>query len=199
MNQINIMLQNLATNFDNLMLNSYFSTIVIIFLTVYASFASPKLPNYVKKLFDNSIFKIIIISFIGYRANKDPQLSLIIAIAFIVTLNFLSEKETKESFQNIETFQQLEHFNNKLDTNQRIEAFDDNADLDSDSNTSNSDSDSNASNSDSDTAVNPDIIIDPYTNTDNTSSETNESSSDIDELYNITNPLISFSKLVKFD
>jgi uncharacterized membrane protein YdjX (TVP38/TMEM64 family) len=113
--EINSKLNTLMLNFDNLMLNPIFATVITIILAVYAALASPRLPNFIKTLFDNSIFKIIIITFIGYRANKNPQLSLMVAIAFVVTLNVISEKDTKEAFQQIETFQQLEHFNNQLD------------------------------------------------------------------------------------
>jgi hypothetical protein len=101
--------------FDQLMLNPYFATILTIILTVYASLASPKLPTFLKKLFDNTLFKIIIISFIAYRANKNPQLSILIAVCFVITLNFLAEKETKETFEQIERFNQLEYFSNALD------------------------------------------------------------------------------------
>jgi hypothetical protein len=122
MDKFNTFLSNIMNNFDQLMLNPYFSTIITIILSVYAALASPKLPSYFKKLFDNSIFKILIISFIGYRANKNPQLSLLVAICFVVTLNFLSEQENKEAFSQIETFNQLEYFSNKLDMDNDIDS-----------------------------------------------------------------------------
>ena len=121
MDQINTFLSNTMKNFDNLMLNPYFATVITIILSVYAALASPKLPNFLKKLFDNSIFKVLIISFIAYRANKNPQLSLLIAICFVVTLNFLAEKENKEAFEQIETFNQLEYFSNALDMDTNIQ------------------------------------------------------------------------------
>lgn len=121
MDPINTFLNNTMKSFDQLMLNPYFATIITIILTVYAVLASPKLPNFLKKLFDNTIFKIIIISFIAYRANKNPQLSILIAICFVITLNYLAEKETKETFEQIERFNQLEYFSNALDVDGDIE------------------------------------------------------------------------------
>ena len=121
MDPINTFLNNTMKSFDQLMLNPYFATILTIILTVYAALASPKLPNFLKKLFDNTIFKIIIISFIAYRANKNPQLSILIAICFVITLNYLAEKETKETFEQIERFNQLEYFSNALDVDGDIE------------------------------------------------------------------------------
>ena len=61
MDQLNSFLNNTMNHFDNWMKNPYFATIITIILTVYAALASPKLPNFLKNLFDNSIFKIIII------------------------------------------------------------------------------------------------------------------------------------------
>lgn len=121
MDQINTFLNNTMKGFDQLMLNPYFATILTIILTVYAALASPKLPNFLKKLFDNTIFKIFIISFIAYRANKNPQLSILIAICFVITLNYLAEKETKETFEQIERFNQLEYFSNALDVDGDID------------------------------------------------------------------------------
>ncbi len=124
MDQVNNVLNGIMKGFDSWMANPYFATTITIILAVYASLASPKLPSYFKKLFDNSIFKILIITFIAYRANSNPQLSLLIAICFVITLNFLAEKETKEAFEQIETFGQLEHFANTLDIDGGIEPFD---------------------------------------------------------------------------
>ena len=126
MDQINTFLSNTMKSFDQLMINPYFATVITIILSVYAALASPKLPNFLKKIFDNSIFKILIISFIAYRANKNPQLSLLVAICFVITLNFLAEKENKEAFEQIETFNQLEHFSNALDIDGNIEPVSEN-------------------------------------------------------------------------
>ena len=121
MNQLNIYITKIAKSFDKFMLNPYFATIVTIILTIYASLASPNLPNFIKKLFNNSIFKILIISFIAYRANKNPQLSLLISICFVITLNLIADQENKEAFSQIENFNQLENFANNLDTHENID------------------------------------------------------------------------------
>ena len=133
MDQVNNFINNTMKGFDSLMTNPYFATVITIILAVYASLASPNLPNFLKKLFDNSIFKIIIITFIAYRANSNPQLSLLVAICFVVTLNFLAEKETKEAFEQIEAFGQLEHFANTLDMDGAIEPFENNSETSSQS------------------------------------------------------------------
>lgn len=84
--------------------DNYLSTILIVVLVLYASTVRPNLPNNIKKLFENPIFRVSILAFIVYRAKKNLQLAIMIAIAFTVTLNVLSDQEINESFQQIEKF-----------------------------------------------------------------------------------------------
>ena len=92
--------------------NKYISTGLSMFLALYAGFARPTLSKNVLKIFDNQLFRLAVLFLIAYKANRDPQLSIMIAVAFMVSLNVLAEKEMKESFQQIENFKQAEHYNN---------------------------------------------------------------------------------------
>ncbi|VVU94912.1 hypothetical protein CPAV1605_637 [seawater metagenome] len=87
--------------------NQYISTILTMFFIIYASTIRPDLPPFIRKLYENPIFRILILSLIVYKGNKDPQLSLMIAIAFTVTLNIMSEEEINEGFKQIENFTQF--------------------------------------------------------------------------------------------
>ena len=78
--------------------NKYSSTILITFLVLYGGMAAPKLPGFIKKLFENPVFKIIILSLVAYTGNRDPQFALMIAVAFTVTLNMISDSKVKEHF-----------------------------------------------------------------------------------------------------
>jgi hypothetical protein len=91
-------------NLEILHSNENVKTIMSLFLVLYASLARPDLPNFIRKLFENPIFRILVLSLIVYRGNKDPQLSLMVAIAFTVTLNLMAEKEVQEGFKQIEAF-----------------------------------------------------------------------------------------------
>jgi len=84
----------------------YVKVVVFIFLVVYASLARPDLPPFMVNLFENPIFKLLVLALIVYRGNKDPQMALMIAIAFMVTLNLISEQKTKETFRQVEGFRQ---------------------------------------------------------------------------------------------
>jgi len=57
------------------------------------------LSSYIKNLFDNPIFRIVVLFIVVMKANKDPFFSLIIAISFVLTVNFLSVQQAKESFK----------------------------------------------------------------------------------------------------
>lgn len=80
--------------------NKYSSTIVTIFLIAYASLARPKLPNFITNLFENPIFRVFILSLIVYRGNKNPTLSILIAMGFVVTMNIISKQKIFDNFTN---------------------------------------------------------------------------------------------------
>ena len=77
------------------------TAVTTLFLVLYAGMAKPKLPNPIKKLFENDIFRIIILSLIVYKGNKNTRLSLFIAIAFVISMNKINDNEINESFKNI--------------------------------------------------------------------------------------------------
>ena len=85
---------------DSFFSNNVTSAVTTMILVLYAGMASPKLPNLIKKMFNNSIFRILILSLIVYKGNKDPQLAITIAIAFTITMNYLRDNELKEEFEN---------------------------------------------------------------------------------------------------
>ena len=80
--------------------NKYSSTIVTIFLIAYASLARPKLPNFITNLFENPIFRVFLLSLIVYRGNKNPKLSILIAMGFVVTMNIISKQKIFDNFTN---------------------------------------------------------------------------------------------------
>ena len=63
------------------------SVLMTMFLVFYGGIAAPKLPNLISKLFENPIFRVFILSLILYKGNSDPQLSVLVAIVYIVILD----------------------------------------------------------------------------------------------------------------
>jgi hypothetical protein len=85
--------------------NKYVSTTITIGLGLYAALLGPNLPDFVKNLFKNTLFRIIILFLVIVRGNKDPKMAIMIAIAFILTLDYVYVRDAKETFQTIENMQ----------------------------------------------------------------------------------------------
>lgn len=81
--------------------NQLVSSVVTLFLVLYAGLAGPKLPLVIRKLFDSAVFRVLVLALVVYRGNKDPQLSIMIAVAFTLTMNHLREQELREKFRNL--------------------------------------------------------------------------------------------------
>lgn len=89
-------------NVDYILDNSYVKAILITFMVLYIATIRPELPSYIKNLFNNPIFRIVVLFIIVMKANKDPFFSLMIAISFVITLNCLSVQQAKETFKIVE-------------------------------------------------------------------------------------------------
>jgi len=81
--------------------DKYISTALTIMIGLYAVTLGPNLPSFVKVLFSYSIFKIIILFLVVVRANKNPAMAIIIAIAFVMTLDYLQKRETINAFTSV--------------------------------------------------------------------------------------------------
>ncbi len=79
--------------------NPYVAGFLKLFLVLYAGLAAPKLPHYILQLFDNMFVKVLILFLVLYTSNKDPILSLLIAVGFIMTLVMLNRRSA-ERFDN---------------------------------------------------------------------------------------------------
>jgi hypothetical protein len=74
--------------------NRIASTILGLFLILYASLAAPNLPSSVTVIFKNNWFRLAFMFLIAYTATKDTSLAIITAVALLVTLLTLSAQET---------------------------------------------------------------------------------------------------------
>jgi hypothetical protein len=74
--------------------NRVLSTVLGLFLALYAALAAPVLPMSVTKIFKNTWFRLAFMFLIAYLATKDPSVAIISAVALLVTLQTLSAQET---------------------------------------------------------------------------------------------------------
>ena len=83
--------------------NKHISTGITLALAMYAALLGPELPKFVKDLFNNIIFRILILFLIVVRGNKDPKMAIMIAVAFVLTLDYVYVKNAEETTKKIET------------------------------------------------------------------------------------------------
>lgn len=83
--------------------NPYVRTTLSLFLGLYAGLATPKLPKRILDLMQNNLVRVAVLGLVAYMGNKDPRMSLMIAIAFVVTLNIAAEQKMKEHMTELDS------------------------------------------------------------------------------------------------
>ena len=81
---------------NNLLNNQTVVNVITLLLALYAALAAPALPNNVILFFDTLIGKLLLLFLIGYTASQNIQVSLMVAVAFVVTLHVINKRQTEE-------------------------------------------------------------------------------------------------------
>ncbi len=77
--------------------NIYLFAVLSLFLVVYGPRLHPRLPSTLRSLYDNAVFRALVLFLIAYLAHRDFAASLTIAIVFTVTMNILHSTNVLES------------------------------------------------------------------------------------------------------
>ena len=80
--------------------NSYLVGVLTIFLTMYGPRLHPKLPPTLRNLFNNPVFRGIVLFLIAYLSSSNFQSSIVITVIFLVTMNLLHTDHVLEKFNN---------------------------------------------------------------------------------------------------
>jgi hypothetical protein len=75
--------------------------IVHLLLMLYAVRVAPSLPANVLKIFENQYFKLFVFALILWTAKFSPSTSILIAVAFMVTVNYANQKPLWEFLENV--------------------------------------------------------------------------------------------------
>jgi hypothetical protein len=67
-------------------------------LVMYAGMAAPRLHPAIDRLFSHPAFRVLVLSLVLWTANRDPSLSLVLAMVFVVSMNTLSGRGMFETF-----------------------------------------------------------------------------------------------------
>lgn len=77
--------------------------IVHLLLILYAARLAPTLPREVMILFENQYFKLFIFSLVLWSAQFSPSTSILIALGFMVTVNYSMNKSLWEFLENVDS------------------------------------------------------------------------------------------------
>jgi hypothetical protein len=89
--------------------NDYVKAGISLFLVLYSGLAAPRLPEFIARLFDYTLVKLLIFFMIIYVARQDPTIAIIASVAVLVSLMTLStykfNKEMMESIKREEDYE----------------------------------------------------------------------------------------------
>lgn len=78
--------------------NQYVHAFLTVFVILYAGLARPALPSFIAKLFEYAVFRLLVLFTIAWISSRDAQVALLVAVAFVLTMGFLSEQRMVEGF-----------------------------------------------------------------------------------------------------
>ena len=70
------------------------------FLTMYGPRLHPKLPPMVRDLFNNNVFRFVVILLVIYISNNNLQMALIVSIGFLLVTSIAGSLDLEEKFAN---------------------------------------------------------------------------------------------------
>ena len=98
--------------------NKYSLAIFAIFSSIYAAQIRPTIPKFMMDLFQNPIFRVLIIFLVVVRSYKDIQFSLIIAMSFLLISDTVINQLFEKKFTNIANFTNTDENIKENDTQQ---------------------------------------------------------------------------------
>jgi len=79
--------------------NTYLFSVLTIFLSMYGPRLHTQLPESLKSLFNNPVFRGIVLFLICYLSSTNFQTSIVITVVFLVTMNLLHTNQVFEKFE----------------------------------------------------------------------------------------------------
>jgi hypothetical protein len=110
---------------DTFVKNKELNIIVKIIIAVYAAFMSQNIPKSIAYFFDNIIIKIFIALIIVIVASKDPSLSILISLSYILTLQTANKYRLIEKSNKELNLNSNEYFSEKSKSKSNLSSIDD--------------------------------------------------------------------------
>jgi|688.fasta_scaffold118865_3 hypothetical protein len=106
-NQLFKYTNELGNNLDTYLNTEYILVPLAILVTAYATLSAMSIPNWLRNLFQNDIFRVLFLSLLLiYRFDNAPHVALAIALIFVLSLHYLSQLEQKEQKEKFEIVNQ---------------------------------------------------------------------------------------------
>ena len=96
---------------SNLHSNQVLHMIIYMFLVSYVVSIQPKLPNFIEGLFKNTLFRLICISYILWRANDNIQLSILLTFSFLIIVHYTNKNYVSEMMKNTKNPRNKNYYN----------------------------------------------------------------------------------------
>ena len=112
-----------ANNYLSFLDNKYIRTSILTFLGIYIAIWSPRLPKSMNYLFKNNAFRVVIFSLALFISTKDLGVSLMISIAFLISMITLRKYSLMEVAEVVEEKQleESEELINEIEENVILE------------------------------------------------------------------------------
>jgi hypothetical protein len=93
--------------------NQWLSTFIILFFVAYGSAlgSGNKPPKFITDLFKNPLTRIVLLTIIAFEINKNLTMSIILALAFYLTQQYIFQQESFDQIKNLEKFQNRYYLN----------------------------------------------------------------------------------------
>jgi len=78
--------KTMTSKYLSFMNNEYISAVLTIIVVLYGGLAAPKLPAKVVQLFNNKLFKVLVLALIAFVGRKSPSVSIVAALSIMVVM-----------------------------------------------------------------------------------------------------------------
>ena len=90
---------NLKEALSDLLSNPTAIAIITTFTVIFTSTIGPEMPSYIKDLFQNDVFRFVVIGLVAYTSSaRRPVIALIAAVSFLLIMQLVSEQQTVEKY-----------------------------------------------------------------------------------------------------
>ena len=101
---------------ENLIKSTWLFGLLSLFLAMYGARLQPKLPNELRNLFNNPLFRGLIIFLVIYLSERNMAAALVITVIFTITINLLTTSNILENVKNALVREKYNNYGKPLNT-----------------------------------------------------------------------------------